>query len=407
MRKAHLFLLLAGLYVGFSSSGAWACRYNVLEVGFIDSGLEPYQLWGYVPAEMSPEAVSAWCDRIELALMEANIRFEWICPERDSDHPAVEYLQTHEITDLPAGMLVSPDGQSLPMPLSDPNVSLENALDSVLVSSTRAEILRKTSTSYGVVLLIEGPDEAPNRQALEAAQTAVTRIDARLEFMPKPIARGPEVVKLAAESVAGEKVLLWSLGLSPADINEPCAAVFYGRGRWIGPLFRGPQITAERLTQILYVIGADCECGLDHRWLQGTMLPARWDEGLHAAAAKTLGFDPESPMVRMEMLSILRRGLGGTSSTEIPFGYREIEVVTEPAGVVDQTIEPVEPTVHDTVPAIPESVTVVAPEAARPHPTNDIVGVTAPFPAMVLGLVGVLACVAVIAGIFLRRSGKV
>ena len=117
------------------------------------------------------------------------------------------------------------------------------------------------------------------------------------------------------------------------DINEPHAAVFYGRGRWIGPLFKADMLNPDHLTELLFVIGADCECGLDHRWLQGTMLPARWDEGLQQKVVESLGFDPESPMVKMEMVSIIRRGMGGFDYPGVPFDYQEIEVggdVAEP-----------------------------------------------------------------------------
>ncbi|MEN6425163.1 MAG: hypothetical protein ABFE13_07360, partial [Phycisphaerales bacterium] len=68
-----------------------------------------------------------------------------------------------------------------------------------------------------------------------------------------------------------------------------------------------------------------------HRWLQGTMLPARWDESLQQKVAASLGFDPESPMVKMEMVSIVRRGMGGLGYSDAPFGYQEIEVGGERA----------------------------------------------------------------------------
>ena len=126
--------------------------------------------------------------------------------------------------------------------------------------------------------------------------------------------------------------MLWALGLEPEDVNEPCAAIFYGRGRWIGPLFKGEMLTDENLLRVLPIIGADCECNLDHRWLQGTMLPARWDESLQQKVASSLGFDPESPMVKMEMVSIVRRGMGGLGDPGAPFGYQEIEVGGGPVG---------------------------------------------------------------------------
>jgi hypothetical protein len=200
-----------------------------------------------------------------------------------------------------------------------------------LDSPLRRQILEKCADAYGVVLLIEGPEAQANATAREAIATAIRQIGEQLEFLPapvksKPINTAPELVVLDQKSLAREQVLLWMLRLKPQDVNQPRAAVFYGRGRWLGPLFDAATLTAGNLTQLLSVIGGDCECGLDHRWLQGTMLPARWDEGLQQKVVTSLGYDPENPMTKMEMVSIIRRGMGGFDYPGVPFEYREIEV---------------------------------------------------------------------------------
>lgn len=409
VKRLYLMLLVAALYAGFCSPPAWACRYNVLEVGFLDLGIEPYQFFAYVTGQTSPESVSALRDEIEVGLIDTNVQFELIDMDRDTDHPALEHLAVHGIKEFPVAVLVSPDGQSLPLTLAGVDVSLAETLDSVLVSTARAEVLAKTAACYGVVLVIEGPDEAANALARDAAKAAVAQVGAQMEFMPKAIAGSPQVVMLAAESVAREKVLLWSLGAEPADINEPHAAIFYGRGRWIGPLFRGEQITKENLERVLFVIGADCECGLDQRWLQGTMLPARWDEGLQAMAAQTLGFDPESPLVKMEMLSIVRQGMGGAAVPGVPFGYREIAVggeVAEPAEPVEASADLVEPTAHGVVPEIPEAVVSVT-EANSVVPERDAtVEVVSPVPVLALGLGGFAVCVVAVGLMIVMKSRK-
>jgi hypothetical protein len=372
----------------------------VLEVGFIDLEIEPYRLFGYVTSQMAPETVSTLRDEIEPALVETNVQFELVHTDRDRDHVALAYLAQHGIEELPAAVLVSPDGQSLPIVLSSPSISPGQVINTTLASATRTDILKKVAECYGVILVIEGPDEMANALAHDAAQAAVDQVTAQMEFMPKPIASGPQVVTLDFESVAGERVLLWSLGAEPADINEPHAAILYGRGRWIGPLFRGEQITKENLERVLFVIGADCECGLDHRWLQGTMLPARWDAGLQATVAKTLGFDPESPMVKMEMLSIVRRGMGGAAVPGVPFGYREIAVSDEPADaieVVEEAVEVAEPAPHEAVPTIPEGA-VPTGQSETPSVSVDVVELSSPLPVVAWTL-GAVSAAVVIAGI--------
>jgi hypothetical protein len=155
--------------------------------------------------------------------------------------------------------------------------------------------------------LIEGDAPEANAKARQAITGAIEQIRSQMKSMPKTIAEPPAMIVLGASARASEQILLWSLGLDPAPTPEPRAAVLYGRARWIGPLMKGEEITERNLAGILSFIGADCECGLDVSWTQGTRLPVRWDEGLHAQVTKSLGFDPESPMIKLEASRIIRR----------------------------------------------------------------------------------------------------
>ncbi len=328
--RLHLpFVIVLGC-LALHAQPVYGCRYNVREVGFIDVGVEAYHLFVYLPEGASPDETARLKETVDVALVDSNVRFEPVVVGADANHPGMEFVVTHGITSFPAAVLVSPDGQSMPLTLTLAGGSLgqavSTALDYVLRSPTRQQILEKAAECYGVVLLIEGPQPQGNTMAREVISTAVSRIREQLDLLPKPIARPPEIVTLDRQSLDRERMLLWSLSLKPQDINEPCAAVLYGRGRWIGPLFKGGRLTADPLTEMLLVIGSDCECGLDHRFLQGTMLPVRWDEDLREKMVKSLGFDPEDPMVKMEMVSIVRRGMGGFDGLDMPLGYREIQV---------------------------------------------------------------------------------
>lgn len=314
---------------------AHGCRYNVREIGFIDVGAEPYRLFVYLPSNVPSSEADNLKNTFDAAFADTNIRCEPVPAGVDTNHPASRTLSEHGIDQYPAAVLVSPDGPSWRLALDIGGRSLleavSSALEAMLDSQTRRQILEKAADCYGVVLLIEGPQQDRNADAQEAVAAAMSYVADRLEDLPKPIARGPEMVVLDRSSLAREDMLLWTLGLAPDDVNEPCAAIFYGRGRWIGPLFRGKRLTDANLLRVLPVIGADCECDLDHRLLQGTMLPARWDTSLQQKVAASLGFDPESPMVKVEMVSILRRGMGGFDQPGRPFGYQEIEVGGERA----------------------------------------------------------------------------
>ena len=306
-------------------------------------GMDPYVLCLYVNKETGVDIIKSFKEVTATALAESNVRPEIINVDEQREHPAVKYLDSVSAGPLPYAVFVSPDGQSMGVSVTKPGrpfeETLRSALDGVLRSAKRKEILRKVAKAYGLVLLIEGPDGETNAKAKEAALGAIKLIEDQMEWMPKPIRHGPELVVLERKDLAAERVLLWSLGdMKVEDVNEPLAAVIYGRARWMGPLFKGEQITEDDVAAVLSMVGADCECGFDMRWLQGTMLPAVWGREVHEIAVESLGFDPESPMVKMEIGSIVSRGMGGYSYPSAPFGYQEIMIGPE-SDVNDTQIE--------------------------------------------------------------------
>jgi hypothetical protein len=332
---------------------AFACRYNVREVGFVDLGIERYRLYGYVDQNTPAEITSSFEQISYAALLESNIEAEIIDVNQQKDHPAIKYLDSLQLAALAAGqiqtfpsarvragpsaVLVSPDGQTLAVPLTKPGSAardfeqaLRSALDDILSSPKRNEILQQVAKAYGVVLLIESADGEQNKKAKEAVRGAIKQVAGQMQYLPKPIAHPPALIEVSQASLSQENVLLWSLGLDKDKLDQPHAAVLYGRGRWVGPMFKGEQITQDNLTAVLFVIGEDCECGFDHRWLQGTMLPARWDQNLQAQAAESLGFDPESPMIKAEISWIVGRGI--SSYPDVPLGYQELVVESQPEG---------------------------------------------------------------------------
>jgi hypothetical protein len=326
---------------------AFACRYNVREVGFVDLGIERYRLYGYVDKNTPAEITSSFEQISYAALLESNIEAEIIDVNQQKDHPAIKYLDSlqlvakpraalaaAQIQTFPSAVLVSPDGQTLSVPLNSTRQpfeqTLRSGLDDTLSSPKRQEILQQVAKAYGVVLLIESLDAEQNKKAKEAARGAIKLVAGQMQYLPKPIAHPPVLIEVSQASLSQENVLLWSLGLDKDKLDQPHAAVLYGRARWMGPMFKGEQITQDNLTAVLFVIGEDCECGFDHRWLQGTMLPARWDENLLSSAAESLGFDPESPMIKAEISWIVGRGF--SSYPDVPLGYQELVVESQPEG---------------------------------------------------------------------------
>jgi len=278
-------------------------------------------------------------------LVDCNVMVEIVNTDLQEGHSAMEFFHLWEIQASLAAVLVSPDGQSMVVQIKKAGEpfsrTLRAAIDEIKSSRKREEIIEKVIETYGVILLIEGESMQQNKQLYHVASQAVKQIGRAMKFMPKQIAHPPVVISLESASFNEERILLWSLGLDPDDIKSTHAAVFYGRARWIGPLMKGEEITVENLTGILSIIGADCECGIDISWVQGTMLPISWDQEIQTEVYHSLEFDPENPMVIMEVSRILKKGT--SSYPSVPSEYQEVSRNSESYStpyIVDEEIKP-------------------------------------------------------------------
>jgi hypothetical protein len=333
-------ILISGIFLVQESR---ACRFNVRETGFVDLETERYMLVVYIDDQIPDKFVAEIRSLNWDLLNDSNIELELINVNKQQDHPAVEYVEVLQVTSYPAAVLLSPDGQSLVIPLGKPDQAFKQKLrkvfQDILTSSIRADLQKKVSHSYGVVLLIEGSESSENQAARKAIGEAISRVTRNLDLMPKPIKNPPVMTILKNNALNEELLLLWALGLTAASIDKPHAAIFYGKARWLGPLFKDKEITSNNLSEILLVIGADCECGLDKNWLRGTMLPLRWDKKDRAVIAGNLGFDPENPLIRMEIAQIMRSGyftsgeLHGSAGLDSVSGNRKgVTYATETSG---------------------------------------------------------------------------
>lgn len=312
-RWALAFLAICML-TGFGLAPVLFCRYNVRETGFVDLGIERYSLCYFVGQETPPEDISTLQSIAEEIFEDTSFRLEIIDVDRQKDHPALKYLDLTQEDSRPAAVLVSPHETSLTIPIERPDErpgeafasSVRSALQQLTDSPLRDRLVRQLVSSYAVVLLLESTDAEANKRARQAARSAMEDIEQQMKFMPKPIARGPVLEVLKADALPSEKILLWSLGMAGESLHEPRAAVLYGRARWIGPVLTGEDINERILFNILSIVGADCECGLDPILIRGTILPIRWGREVQAQVAEELGFDPENPMVKLEVSQILR-----------------------------------------------------------------------------------------------------
>ncbi len=324
--KPWIPVLCAGLCLATSPS--LACRYNVRDVGFVDLDAEAYHLYAFAGPEIPPDILTRIRTRSVEWLRDSNVTLELVQTTREPNHPALRHCPTSLGPAEMAAVLVSPDGPSLLVGAARSATEFERELEpmlrSVVASPLRDEILRVVTQHFAAVLLLEGENEPETNRARSAIREAIEEIRGQMTLLPKAIASPPTLVALSVADLARERVLLWSLGLGTAREAAPRAAVLYGRARWIGPLMKGEEITVRNVAGILSIIGADCECGLDIAWTQGTRLPVRWTESIQASLAKALGFDPENPLVKVEMSRIItRRGSGAPAAG---MGYQELNL---------------------------------------------------------------------------------
>jgi len=315
-------VFLVYLWICVQSQSAFACRYTIRETGFIDLGFEPYYFYGYVNKDTPDEITSSFKQISHTTFIDCNIRVEMINIDLQKDHPAMKYLSLWQIQSFPVAILVSSDGRSLAVPVKKDNEpfekSLRSAINNIIFSPIREEIIKEVIKTYGVILLIEGENAQENEKYRKVAFSAIENIKNQMKTMVKYIEYSPVLISMKPESFSREKILLWSLGLE-ADVTKPYAAVFYGRARWIGPLMKAGEISETNLRHILSIIGVDCECGLDISWVGGTLLPVKWDQKRQAKVARFLKFDPENPLVKLEVNRILKMGSSSYPGVPVMF----------------------------------------------------------------------------------------
>jgi len=354
-----------------SSTAVFACRFNVRDVGFVDLENQPYGFFCFVSNSTEKQIADDFMEIAIAQLSQTNIKAITVNVDQVSDHPAMKYLSP-DAKNFPVFILLSPSEQVTPIDSVEKGDgfkdSLRDTLEKIVSSPIRKEIIEKTIDAFGVVLIIEGPGAEENKKAVLDGQAAIKEITAQMSYLLKHIAKPPVLIQLKRQKQAQEEILLWSMGIDVDNITQPYAIIFYGRGRRMGSVLSGKLLTEEMLLKFLYVIGADCECDLDRSWMQGNMMPAKWDSDRLKMLSEQLGFDTEHPMVKLEMSQIIRKGAqSGNKATDLDaiggFGYQEIEIKfddTAPAQEANGDMESNDPVVDvpldtETSPQPPEA----------------------------------------------------
>lgn len=315
-RSSRWIALAWALAVGglvFLTPESRACRYNVRDVGFVDLDNEPFRLYCFIRHDTPPDHRAFLQHHAGPRLDNANIHFEIVDTDSQTNHPALIHHPATHTGPEPIAVLLSPDQQELRWPLHTPGMDFASsaslALSNLVSSPFRSTLAESAARAFGVVLLLEGTNPDSNARARRHILEGIAQIQPQMRLLPKPIEHPPELLVLDPTTQARESLLLWSLRLEPRPSPFARAVVIYGKTRWIGPLMADAEITPRNLTGLFSFIGADCECGLDLAWTQGTRLPIAWPETLRTALVRSLGFDPENPLTKTEVAAILgKRG---------------------------------------------------------------------------------------------------
>jgi hypothetical protein len=393
-------ILGAALLVGvlLSARPALACRFTVRDVGFIDVGQAPSTVFLCVRGDGGALAAAAR-EAAGTALRDSTVRLEVLDPDRDPEGTVARRLRAAGTT-LPAFVLQMPAGifADLKAPAAGATAGdIAAILETAVRSPARDALVASAVDAHSAIIVIEGTDPVANRRAFEIAGEAVAWAKEELADLPEPAPKSPLRAVIALADRDRERVLLAGLGIEGPAGPEAGIAILIGRLRRLGGLFAVPGAEREDLLDVLALVGLDCSCGLDRRWMRGPTVPHRWGPGEREAAAKRLAFDPESPRVRTEVAWILSRGPGSELLPEAMEGQdAEIDEILASGDAAAGSAPPPTARPEASAPAFP----------GPPSPSSGAPpGATGPAPGLrpgsplrttflVLGALGVLALAA-------------
>ena len=304
----------------FLTSIAVACPYTVRDVGFIDFSQNHYYFYAYVDSTVDPVKRDLICKKAKACFVDTNIDFTLVDVENEPDHPGFIYLSgLPDSFNYPFGMMVSATGETFPLE----TLSLPDSFDQTVDSPTRTNLLRLLPTHACVILLAPGADTMANEKARAMINHTIS------ELIPPKVESAfdkPVLLELSQEEVTSEKLLLWSLGITIEELQRPLVTVLYGKGHRLGDVYQADMIDSSELLTLIKLVYASCECDLDKRWFSKNPIPMRWDAANRTLLAQTLQFDPDNPIVKIEVSQILG---GGVSSDAGPLAYAETDIDIE------------------------------------------------------------------------------
>lgn len=306
--------LMILLFVGLGLT-AWPCRFTVREIGFSTLAHTDYTL---VVADGELGKGHPLLKELENLVLESNVRVVWLDPEADARHPLLVKAKAQGV-EFPNAFLDRNGSRVLPLYTAAAyrrNRLKSDVEDGVVQSPLREKMLKDVHRAFAFVLFVEGKNKQENDTARLQVENACRRVEEVMPLMPKLVEVSPVMLGVDRERLEEERVLLWSMGMDTIP-SAPYAWVVYGRGRYMGGPLDKEDMARGTVYRYLAMVGADCECNIDRKWMLGTQLPLLWGKATRQHLAEALAFDVDNPGILAEMSRIMTQeveGGGGSGS---------------------------------------------------------------------------------------------
>ncbi|MCX7015978.1 MAG: hypothetical protein NTW86_26055 [Candidatus Sumerlaeota bacterium] len=306
MCRARAILLVLGMLAVCAS--AFPCPYTFREAGFILREAAPYRLCLLVKSDTpDQDSLAQWLDdAADELLRESNVQAEVVDVDGDLEEGLAARLDSLELADGPAAVLVPPKGEAQCLAALDPsnlNAKVVRSLVEGVVDSPARRILREHLVAdWCVMVMAQGADAEENQKAEANLRGAADDVVGAPTETGEKIERKPFVLVVARDDPR-ERLLVESLGIA-SEGPKPRAAIVFGKGRRFGPVLEEGFLERAYVASMLRFLGNNCACTADPRWLNGPVAPMAWPMDLREKVRDQLGFDPDSPAAWMEIQSV-------------------------------------------------------------------------------------------------------
>ena len=288
------------------SPPATACRYNIRELGFVDEGQPRFDLSVFVHGDEQTAWLPEFQSTARSILGRSNVVWTVIDEVQNPSAPELRF-RAQLGPRLPGAMLHLPGrDDGWPLHLHATGDELSTRLKSLVASAGRAQLTAALIDTYGAVLVLRGTDEHRQRRSRRRRCPVrdQERSNSHSPTFPSASAWGrgsSKSIPRCRTNRSSPGRWAWTAETSPSrswpsstdavvSPDRPCAA---------------PRSPGGNLETQLSIIGADCECTMDHGWMTPAPIPISFSPADEARLPAALGFDPADAAVRAEVSQIL------------------------------------------------------------------------------------------------------